>query len=199
MSFIIVGVAAASGLTKIGMALAGRKKRIAEQKAANKELQQRRDTSNPYLNMENTMEDLTVNQQQAQFQKDMAQQQQSNMLGSMQQSGGFNAGNIQAMVNAGSNQARQASASIGQQEAQNQKAERSMAGQIQAKERAGDVYSRGQKKDKVETLFGMSMQRSKESDEARQRAGQMIASGVGDLGSAVIGGGQATGLIPPSS
>ena len=35
MSFIIVGVAAASGLTKIGMALAGRKKRIAEQKAAN--------------------------------------------------------------------------------------------------------------------------------------------------------------------
>jgi|TARA_R110000787_G_scaffold1201_4_gene4275 hypothetical protein len=193
MSFIIVGVAATSGLTKIGMALAGRKKRIAEQKAANKELQQRRDayesldTSNPYLNMENTMEDLTVNQQQAQFQKDMAQQQQSNMLGSMQQSGGFNAGNIQAMVNAGSNQARQASASIGQQEAQNQKAERSMAGQIQAKERAGDVYSRGQKKDKVETLFGMSMQRSKESDEARQRAGQMIASGVGDFASAGIG------------
>jgi hypothetical protein len=141
--------------------------------------------------MENTMEDLTVNQQQAQFQKDMAQQQQSNMLGSMQQSGGFNAGNIQAMVNAGSNQARKASASIGQQEAQNQKAERSMAGQIQAKERAGDVYSRGQKKDKVETLFGMSMQRSKESDEARQRAGQMIASGVGDLASAGIGAGQA--------
>ena len=126
MSFIIVGVAAVSGITKISMALAGRKKRIAEQKAANKELQQRRDayesldTSNPYLNMENTMEDLTVNQQQAQFQKDMAQQQQSNMLGSMQQSGGFNAGNIQAMVNAGSNQARQASTSIGQQEAQNQ-------------------------------------------------------------------------------
>ena len=57
MSFIIAGVAAASGLTKIGMALAGRKKRIQEQKAANRELQQRRDayegldTSNPYLNM----------------------------------------------------------------------------------------------------------------------------------------------------
>ena len=197
MSFIIVGVAAASGLTKIGMALAGRKKRIAEQKAANKELQQRRDayeqldTSNPYLNMENTMEDLTVNQQQAQFQKDMAQQQQANMLGSIQQGGSFNAGNIQAMVNAGSNQARQASASIGQQEAQNQRAERSMAGQIQAKERAGEVYSRGQKKDKTETLFGMAMQRSKESDEARQRASDMVASGVGDIVGAVGGYGQA--------
>ena len=78
------------------------------------------------------MEDLTVNQQQAQFEKDMAQQQQANMLGSIQQSGGFTAGNIQAMVNAGSQQARRASASIGQQEAANQRAERSMAGKIQA-------------------------------------------------------------------
>jgi len=141
MSFLIAGVAAAAGLTKIGMALSGRKKRIQEQKAANKELQQRRDayesldTSNPYLNMENTMEDLTVNQQQAQFQKDMAQQQQANMLGGIQQGGSFTAGNIQAMVNAGSQQARQASASIGQQEAANQRAERSMAGKIQSMER----------------------------------------------------------------
>ena len=193
MSFIIAGVTAASGLTKIGMALAGRKKRIQEQKAANRELQQRRDayeqldTSNPYLNMENTMEDLTVNQQQAQFEKDMAQQQQANMLSTMQQGSSFNAGNIQAMVNAGAQQARQASASIGQQEAANQRAERSMAGKIQAMEREGEVYSRGQKKDKVETLFGMAMTRSKEADAARQRAAQMIASGVGDIGTA--GGG----------
>ena len=71
-----------------------------------------------------------------------------------------------------------------------------MAGQIQAKERAGEVYSRGQKKDKTETLFGMAMQRSKESDEARQRAGQMIASGVGDLASAGIGAGQAGAFGP---
>jgi len=196
MSFLMVGIAAASGATKIGMALAGRKNRIREQKAANKELQMRRDayeqldTSNPYLNMENTMEDLTVNQEQAKFEKDMAMQQQSNMLSSMQQGGGFNAGNIQAMVNAGAQQARRSSASIGQQEAANQRAERSMAGSIQAQEREGEVWSRGQKKDKVETLFGMAMTRSKEADEARQRATEMIASGVGDLGSAVIQGGK---------
>lgn len=205
MSFIIAGVAAASGLTKIGMAIAGRKKRIQEQKAANRELQQRRDayesldTSNPYLNMENTMEDLTVNQQQAQFEKDMAQQQQANMLGSIQQSGSFTAGNIQAMVNAGSQQARRASASIGQQEAANQRAERSMAGKIQSMEREGEVYSRGLKKDKTETLFGMAMTRSKEADEARQRAAQMIASGVGDVGAGAVGIGQGLGIIPPPS
>jgi len=197
MSFLLVGIAAVSGATKIGMALAGRKKRIQEQKSANAELQQRRDayesldTSNPYSNMENTMEDLTVNTQQANFEKDMAQQQQSNMLGSMQQGGNFNAGNIQAMVNAGANQARGASSSIGMQESQNEKSKQKEAGRIQGLERRGEVYSRGLKKDKAETLFGMSMQRSKESDEARQRAGQQIASGVGDLASAGIGAGQA--------
>ena len=194
MSFALVGIAAASGATKIGMALAGRKKRIQEQKSANAELKMRRDayesldTSNPYLNMENTMEDLTVNQQQAQFQKDMAQQQQSNMLSSIQQGGSFNAGNIQAMVNAGSNQARQASASIGQQEAGNQMAAAQQESAIQQKERYGEVWSRGQKKDKTETLFGMSMTRSKESDEARQRAAEMMASGIGDVTGAITGG-----------
>tara|TARA_R110000765_G_C18912466_1_gene605102 strand:+ start:541 stop:1152 length:612 start_codon:yes stop_codon:yes gene_type:complete len=194
MSFALVGIAAASGATKIGMALAGRKKRIQEQKSANAELKMRRDayesldTSNPYLNMENTMEDLTVNQQQAQFQKDMAQQQQSNMLSGIQQGGSFNAGNIQAMVNAGSNQARQASASIGQQEAGNQMAAAQQESAIQQKERYGEVWSRGQKKDKTETLFGMSMTRSKESDEARQRAAEMMASGIGDVTGAITGG-----------
>ena len=194
MSFALVGIAAASGATKIGMALAGRKKRIQEQKSANAELKMRRDayesldTSNPYLNMENTMEDLTVNQQQAQFQKDMAQQQQSNMLSSIQQGGSFNAGNIQAMVNAGSNQARKASASIGQQEASNQMAAAQQESAIQQKERYGEMYSRGQKKDKAETLFGMSMTRSKESDEARQRAAEMMASGIGDVTGAITGG-----------
>ena len=194
MSFALVGITALTGATKIGMALAGRKKRIQEQKSANAELKMRRDayesldTSNPYLNMENTMEDLTVNQQQAQFQKDMAQQQQSNMLSSIQQGGSFNAGNIQAMINAGSNQARQASASIGQQEASNQMAAAQQEAAIQQKERYGVLYSRGQKKDKAETLFGMAMTRSKESDEARQRAAEMMASGIGDITGAITGG-----------
>jgi len=194
MSFLIVGVTAAAGITKIGMALSGRKKRIQEQKSANAELQVRRqayenlDTSNPYLNMENTMEDLTVNQQQANFEKDMAQQQQSNILGGIKQGGNFNAGNIQAMVNAGANQARGASASIGQQESRNQELKSREAGRIQDTERQGEVYSRGQKKDKTETLFGMAMTRSKESDEARQRAAEMMASGIGDITGGIIGG-----------
>ena len=38
------------------------------------------DTSNPYLNMENTMEDLTVNQKEAQFMAQQSQQSQANIL-----------------------------------------------------------------------------------------------------------------------
>ena len=71
MSFVAAGLAAASlvggGIKAIG---AGKAKRQAERKErkARKEMNRMKeaysqlDTSNPYANMENTMEDLTVNQ-----------------------------------------------------------------------------------------------------------------------------------------
>ena len=85
MSFMItaivgVGVAATASTAKLGMALAGRKGRIEEQKNAKAEMEEMKeeyeglDTSNlaagfknPYADLQNTMEDLTVNQQQARF------------------------------------------------------------------------------------------------------------------------------------
>ena len=60
---------AAGALTGIASGIIGSKKRKAEQRAAQKEFDQNKqrfeglDTSNLYANMENTMEDLTVNQQ----------------------------------------------------------------------------------------------------------------------------------------
>ena len=81
MSFLVVGIAATAGVAQIGMALSGSGKRKAEQRDAANELAKRKseyeqmDTSNPYANMENTMEDLTVNQQQAQFQAQQGNQQ----------------------------------------------------------------------------------------------------------------------------
>jgi len=68
------------------------------------------DFSNPYANMENTMEDLTVNQQAANLAKQQFQQSQSNILDSVQQGGSFNAGNIQALVGAGQQAAAATSA-----------------------------------------------------------------------------------------
>ena len=72
MSFIAVGIGLAVAGTAGGMISAGKAKREAErkEKIAVKEMDRLKDvyssldTSNPYANMENTMEDLTVNQKQ---------------------------------------------------------------------------------------------------------------------------------------
>ena len=98
MSFTItaivgVGIAATAATAKLGMALAGRKKRIEEQKAAKAQMAERMsdyeslDTSNlnanvrnQYTNMENAYEDLTVNQQQAQFQAQQGSQTRSYII-----------------------------------------------------------------------------------------------------------------------
>ena len=83
--------------------------------------------------MENTMEDLTVNQQQAQFQAQQGDQQRANILGGLKSSAGGSgvAGLAQAMANQGQMQNQQISASIGQQESGNQMAKAQQAASIQ--------------------------------------------------------------------
>ena len=119
-----VGVAQAIG--------AGRDQKRAEreQQAAMAEMNRQKaafaglDTSNPFMNMENTMEDLTVNQQQAQFEAQQGQQQRANIMSQMRGAAGGSgvAALAQQMAQSGQLQAQQASASIGQQEAANQMA-----------------------------------------------------------------------------
>ena len=84
MSFAVAAaVTAGVGLAKLGVSLSGRKKRIEEQKKAKAEMEQKKkayealDTSNVYKNMENKMEDLTINQKgmQLQTQRHVAQTQ----------------------------------------------------------------------------------------------------------------------------
>jgi len=196
MSFIVVGVAAAAGVAQIGMALSGAGQRKKEQKAAAAELVKRKsayeqmDTSNPYANMENTMEDLTVNTQQAQFQAQQGQQQRANIMQNMQGAAGGSgiAGLAQALANQGALATQQSSASIGQQEAANKRAVAREASRLQTMERQGEVYSRGQEKDKIETLLGMSQRRKGAADAARQRARDQIASGIGTIGAAGMQG-----------
>ena len=93
------------------------------------------------MNMENFAEDLTVNQGQAQFEKEMGMQQEANMLDAMRGGGGFNAGNIQAMANAGSQRRQQASATLGQQESANQQA---MVAGAQDVQRRREMQAQGQ-------------------------------------------------------
>ena len=210
MSFVMLGVAVVGGATKMIMASKAKKEREAEQKRANEELARMRskyeklDTSNPYANLENRFaenvyEDLTVNQQQAQFMAQQGSQQRANIMQQLQGAAGASgiAGLAQTMANQGQLQTQQASASIGQQEARNQQLAaqgqlRVQAGEaaVDAKKGYGEVLSREWEQSKVATMFGMAQQEKASADAARQRALDAQMSGIGEM----VGGVTAHGL-----
>jgi hypothetical protein len=184
----IKGVAGIAG----GLIGAGKRRReLREAKAEyarNKQRLMGLDTSNPYENMENTMEDLTVNTQQADFLAEQQQQAAANAMGGLQGAAGGSgiAALAQSLVGQQSKNLAAASASIGQQEASNQMAERQMAGQLQSQERQGELISRAQEKEKTETLFGMSQQRLGAAQAAKDAATKSIIGGVTGLAGSVI-------------
>tara|TARA_R110001606_G_scaffold250245_1_gene398239 strand:- start:999 stop:1631 length:633 start_codon:yes stop_codon:yes gene_type:complete len=189
---------AVQGLAGIAGGIIGSGARKREQKAAQAEFDKNKfrmesaDTSNLAADQENTMEDLTVNTQQADF---IAQQQQQGMANTMDSLQGAAGGSgIAALAQSLSNQqtanAQAASASIGQQEASNQMAERRMAGQLQSQELQGAYNSRAAEKDKTDTMLGMSQQRLGAANEARDAATSSIIGGV----TGMVGAGAASGI-----
>ncbi len=190
---------AAQGVTGVMGSLFGGGKRRREQRAAQAEFNKRQaelenlDTSNVYTNMENVYEDLTVNQQQADFIAQQQQQGLSNTLNQMQGAAGGSgiAALAQAMANQQAQNAQRASASIGQQEAQNQAAKARMAGQIQSQERQGELISQQAELNKTSTLLGMSGQRLQAANQARQAATQGLMGGIGNLIGGAVGLGAA--------
>lgn len=199
MSFLLVGAAAIGAGGQIAKAIsAGKAKKDAkkEEDKAKEEMQRQKeafaglDTSNPYANMENKMEDLTVNTQEAEFMKAQQQQNQANVLDSMRQSAGSSgiAGLAQAMANQGSLDAQKSAISIGKQEANNQMMERQAASQIQNQERQGDVMSRDMERNKVSTLLGMAQSEKAAASQKVAQADQQMWSGITGAAGAVAGG-----------
>ena len=133
------------------------------------------DATNAYanMNMENFAEDLTVNQQQAEFEKEMGMQQEANMLDAMRAGGGFNAGNIQALAGAGSQRRRAASASIGQQEAANQQARVAGAQDVQ---RRREMQMQGQSAADQMRMQGAQSQQAAKNAAAEALAGRQLAA-----------------------
>ena len=112
---------------------------------------------NPYENMENVYEDLTVNQQQAQFQAQQGSQQRANIMQGLRGAAGGSgiAGLAQAMANQGQLQTQQISASIGQQEAANQRLKAGEASRIQRAEREGEASVKSAEMGRIKTLMAM--------------------------------------------
>jgi hypothetical protein len=176
----------------------GRRRELAaarKAEAASREQWMGLDTSNIYANLENVYEDLTVNQQQAQFMKQQQQQQQANVLEGLRgTAGGAGVASLaQVMANQGQVQAQQASASIGQQEAANRRMRAQGAARTQQMELAGAEQSRQLQYQKAGTIFGMDMQRLTAAQQARNEANQAIMKGIGQAGGAIAGYGMKEG------
>lgn len=185
------------GLANVTQSLIGGGARRREQRQAQQEMNFRKaefenlDTSNVYANMENTMEDLTVNTQAADFQAQQNQQSLSNTLNSLQGAAGGSgiAALAQSLANQQANNNQAAAVSIGQQEQANQMAERGQASRLQVAEAEGELDSRKAENEKVSTLLGMSQQRLGAANEARQQAQNQLFSGITSTVGAIAEGG----------
>ncbi len=195
MGPVNLAVQGVTALADVGMGIYGYRKANKEQKAAQGEFDRAKaqymnqDLSNPYLNMENTMEDLTVNTQAAEFTANQQNQGLANTMSGLSSAAGGSgiAALAQSLANQQSQNAAAASASIGQQEASNQAAAAQQAGQLQTMERKGDLISRDLKRTQYTTEFGMANQDLAVANLAKQQATQALVGGVGDMITGGIG------------
>ena len=200
MSFIAVGIGLSVAGSAIGAISANKAKKEAERKDAmlTAELEEMKnsysmlDTSNPYSNMENTMEDLTIEQRQ--FDLDMQQfnQSQSNTLEKVKEAAGSSgiAAVAGELAREGKIATQQASSTIGMQETENQHKKVNMAKNLQYKEREGEIYSRNQKKDMAGTFLGMAQQEYAAYEEqaaaAKEAKWKALAGGVDSIGNMLV-------------
>lgn len=205
----------ASGVGGIIQGLVGRKKRRAAQRKAKREYEKQRalyqalDTSNlaagfgnSFQNMENTYEDMTVNQQQAQFMAQQNQQSQANTMQALRGAAGSSgiAGLAQIIANQSQLAAQKASATIGLQEAQNEKLAAQGAAQNQMAARKGEYQAQVQRLQgaersraldyqKQEMELGFAMQEKAAADQAVQAANAALYGGIGTLATQAVTGG----------
>ena len=176
------------GLVKMGVSLFNMGKVKDAQRQAKNELRSEMDafraldTSNPYADIENAFEDLTVNTQEAEFQRDSAQQAQANILGSLKESaGGSGIGSLaQSLANQASLVARRSSASIGAQEAQNQRLSAQGAASVQSQKAQGKYMSQQMEMNKQSTLTGIAQTNMQEEKQSLKDNQNMLYEGIGE-------------------
>lgn len=179
-ALIAAGISAAAGLGKAGLTYVGGKRRLRERDEAQQNFDASmedyfaQDTSNIYANMENTMEDLTVNQGAAQFATEQQARGQANIMqGLKAQAGGTGiAALAQSLAGQQAQSARQASLDIGRQEQANQRAAAGEAGRIQTMSLRGEEQSRALETGMLETRATIDANRLADTQEAINKARQ---------------------------
>jgi hypothetical protein len=179
----------AEGLAGIAGGIVGGRARRREQRTARAELQQKQreyesfEFQDPSAGMTNPYEDLTVNQQQAQFQSQQQQQGLAGTLGQLQQvAGSSGIGALaQALAQQQSQNLQAASASIGQQESANQMARARGQQMLETQRAAGARYVQDKEFSRTEDLYGVAASRKMAADEARRQATQGLVGGIANV------------------
>ena len=144
--------------------------------------------TNPYENMTNAYENLEVNTQEADYMQQQQMQGSANIMDALSGAAGSSgiASLAQTLANQNTMAAQQSAASIGKQEAMNQKMKAQGQMQVDQLQAQGDQFVQQHQKDKTETLLGMSQSRVTASNAARQAARDQIMGGIGSMGSAMV-------------
>jgi len=188
---------AVGGAVKAIGSLFGGGKRRREQRRAAAELAKRKseyesiDTSNPYKNLTNTYENLTVNTQAADFAAQQNSQGAANIMNNLAAAagGGGVAALAQSLANSQAQAAQQASVSIAQQEQRNAMLSAQGEARRQQMVATGERQSQQMEMEKTSTLLGMAQQRKAAADQARADATSALVGGLGDIaGGAMMGG-----------
>ena len=195
MSFTLAAIATAGvqGLKLWGASKAKKEAKAAQAKAkkdmdAKKKQYDALDTSNLNRNMENTMEDLTINQKGMELQNQQGQQQRANI---MQKMGGAAGGSgiaalAQTMANQGQLAAQQSGAEIGKQEAANQASAAEEASKIQDAEIEGAGKARDLQYQKTANQLAAASGEYAAAGAAKDQATQDQMSAVGGIAEAFI-------------
>ena len=193
MSFATVAIiGAAAGLAQVGIGLGRRssaKNRLKNaRRKSNKALKQFKnmEITNPYEDLENTFEDLTVNTQQAEFEARQNQQAQADIMGNLQGAAGSSgiAGLAQAMANKATQDAARSSASIGAQEAANQRAAAQGAANVQSQIAAGEAQRQARELQRKQDVLGVRLGQQAARQEQLGDANDMILGGIGTVAGA---------------
>lgn len=185
------------GLIQAGASLFGGGKRRREQKAAQAQFDADQAAvrnfqfKNPYANLENTAEDLTVNQQATNVQAAQTDAALAAAQENIVASGAGGGGGAAALVAGALGAKQNIAADIAGQESANQAAAAQQAAQNQQLEAQGEQNLQQQQFSQLEGNLSQSGQRLGAANAARQQATQALVSGLGSAAGGALGAGGA--------
>ena len=179
------------GAAQVAGSLIGSGKRKREQKKA--QLQNQADEAavrdfqftNSYKGLENTAEDLTVNNQAANFQAAQTDQALAGALDASTQGNAAGGGNAIALANAALGAKQGISNDLAAQESQNQQLRQQEASNLQAAEAQGEQDLQSQRYTQAGTNLELSGARLQAANQARQQATNQLVGGIGQIAGGV--------------